>query len=229
MLYASYTSSGGIICLRSIIPLGRRSVRRGCRICVRGSSLLTVVIGDGGPRLTLPFGVPVIACRLKDRDKKRRHILNCLISAGKSVSFPVLNGLRITKLAHLRLASVVGRHLVSRSLVGSPVIAIRFLGCGISIVNRIGHPKSFGVSNSHVALLRTLDVTNSLAVCKQHSQITIVHRGSKGQVVLVRSLHSSSVFGSPYCCLRRGSVICIRPGGTGTKRDRVGRGGSIKI
>lgn len=228
-LFVSYSTPGRILCLRSVASLGRRAVSGGCRMVVRGSSLLTVLIGDGSVRLTLPFGVPMIACRVKARAATRRGLLKCLISRGKSVSFPVLNELRMRNLAHVRIARLVGRGLVRRSLVGSPVIAMRFLGFGISIVKRITHPNAFSVSNSHVALLRTLDVTNSLAVCNHHSHMTIVHRGSNGHHVLCRSLHSSSVFRSPYCCLRRGSVICMRPGGTGANRDHVGSGGSIDI
>lgn len=166
LLFTSYRSCGGIPCLRSTGIMRRATRRRGlCSTGVVPGSLLAVMISYADPRLTIPFGLAMTARGgMTVADAASRPVLRrCLMSGSKGVGFPMLNRLEMNNLAGGRT-----RRLVIRGLgpcVGrAPVIAIHVMGCGVSMLNRITHPKAFAVDGRGIGLLRTLTVTNSVAI-----------------------------------------------------------------
>ncbi len=178
--FFSYGASSGVVCFRSM-PVGDpRGVRAKLSVELRPRSRVSVIISDGSPRLTTLFGLAHMRCQTKGPSLHIKgscnRVSNCALSSGNSVSFPMLNALRVSKVAGDRITSLIGRELVTRGLIGSPIIAMRFVGLCFSMLNRIGLPKGCDVAGSHVDLLRTVDVTNSLAVCNGHSTVFIVHR-----------------------------------------------------
>lgn len=219
LLLYDYDTCGGMPCLRKSRCLGVTGIRAPlCSTRVVPGSLLAVAIGADSPSTTVPFGLAMTAPvatgdgDLADRPSLRR----CLMSGGKGVSFPILNALRVNNLAGDRTRGVVGRGL--GACVGrGPVIGMHVTGCGVSIVKRMTRPNAFAVAGRGMGVVRTLTVTKSVAMCKRHSGIGLVHRSTRnGHRIVPLGLGSTSVVMSPCCCLRRGSIICIAPGGAGT-------------
>lgn len=226
-----YRSCGGMPCLRDCRSLasgdcgrvivgriGRRSAL--CSTHVRPGSLLGVAVGAASPRTTTPFGLAVRACGGVTRSgtdaASRPTLRRCLMSGTNRVSFPIVNELRMNNLAGGTTRGLVHRRL-HPCLGRVPVIAMHVSGCGVSILNRIGDPKAFAVGGRGIGVFRTLTVTNSVAVCNVQGGIGLVHRSyGNRQGIVDLGLGRRGVLRSPCCCVRRGSVLCVTPGGAGT-------------
>ncbi len=220
VLLSSYASIGRFSCFRSVqrnsngIRVARTSV-----VHIGPRSGVCVLISNGSSHLAVPFGV-----RAADSSSSAEDI-KCIISSRKGVSFPNLNLVTIGNLAQGRVTLGVGGALVRERLMGRPVMCIRFVGFTFAMLNSINDPNHCGVRGSRVAVVRTVNVTNSLAIANGEGGVLMLHRRGKIRGDCAISVASTSrVVSSPICCLRRGSIVCIRPGGIGTGRSAVGNG-----
>lgn len=225
-LLTNYASCGGMPCVRGPRMIG--DCERSLPLCSTGvvpGSLLDVAIGADSPRTTTPFGLAMrapLGTTLAGVGAAARPALRrCLMGGGNRVSFPIVNHLGMNNLAGGRTRSLVHRRL--RPCLGrDPVIAIHVTGCGVSMLKRIGHPNAFAMKGRGMGVLRTLTVTKSVAICNIHSGIGLVHRSTgNGHRVVGLGLGGTRLIMSPCCCLHRGSVVCMAPGGAGTGGSSV--------
>ncbi len=211
---SSYGVRGRVPCFGGLRAAANAvAAMRDRRAAVGGRSVLAVAISSLSPLTTTPFGLPLISCDgPNDRAMTSKGSLRpCVISGSNCVAFPMVKGVGLTKVGGSRTVRCVGGDL--SPCLGSPVVAVRFAGCQVSVLNRMHSPNTCAVDGRRIAVLSTLTVTNSVALCKHHRGMLLVERGSgKSQRCVQFGLGGASVVSSPCFCLRRGSIVCIRPG-----------------
>lgn len=225
-----YKDAGGMTCFRGTSRIDLTTSGVLCSTGVVPGSRLAVAISAASPGTTVPFGLAISgAANVRKRLADAPALLNCLMSGGNGVRFPIMNRLRMTNLSGGRYRRLVGGGIHPCVSSGrGPVIAMEVTDCHMMIANRIGTPEMMAIPRRGVDVVRTLTSTNSLAVCNGHRGIVLVHRSTRkrGRVRCL-GLGSTGVVGSPCFCLRRGSIVCMRPGGIGTRGSTVNSTASL--
>ncbi len=232
LILVDYNDAHRITCFRGVSRISLSVDGNLCATHLVPGSRLAVAIADTSTTTARRFGLSITgALDIANKLDARRSLVACVISGSKVVAFPRLKQLCIINVSYRRLRTCLIRGLrpfFSRSV--PPVIATQLSGCHIAILNRMNDPGIIDISSRGVDILRTVTSTNSLNVCNGQGGILIVHRSTANRGARrILSLASTGVVGSPCCCIRRGSIVCIAPGGSGTHGSSVNRTAALAI
>lgn len=143
-----------------------------------------------------------------------------LVEADGKIQLPFLGRVQAQGLTRLELEDTLTSKL--SAYTKNPVVNIRFLNYGYSVLGEVNHPGFFVMNNERTTILDAIAMANDLTIYGKRDDILVIREvNGKREFGRVNVL-SKSIFKSPFFYLKTNDVVYVEP----VKSKFFSRGGA---
>lgn len=130
------------------------------------------------------------------------------------IQFPMLGKVKAAGLTKKALKDQIEGDLLSRKLLLSPIVDIRYLNYKVSILGEVARPSVLTVPNEKLTLLEALGLAGDLTIYANRNNLLLI-REEEGKKKLIRlDLTTDEIFTSPYYYLKSNDIVYVEPNKT---------------
>lgn len=219
---ASCVSSKKVIYFNNLndtTTAGLRNARTDFEAPIQKNDVLSIAIGGSNiedlPVLNSANGiVPGLASGTTSKS------LGYLVEADGKIQLPFLGKVQAAGLTRMQLEDTLTSML--KDYTKNPVVVVKFLNYGYSVLGEVGHPGRFDMDNERTTILEAIGMAGDLTSLGKRENILVI-REVNGQREFGRlNLLSKDIFKSPYFYLKTNDVVYVEP----VKSKFLTRGGT---
>jgi polysaccharide export outer membrane protein len=174
---------------------------------IQKNDLLSIAIGGSNPEdlVTLNSGSGIIPGGAAGATKGAGY----LVEADGKIQLPFLGKVQAEGLTRLQLEDTLTN--LFKDYTKNPVVNIKFLNYGYSVLGEVGRPGRFDMENERTTILDAMGLAGDLTVLGKRNNILVI-REVNGQREFGRvDLLSKDIFKSPYFYLKTNDVVYVEP------------------
>jgi polysaccharide export outer membrane protein len=132
-----------------------------------------------------------------------------LVEADGKIQLPYLGRVQAEGLTRVQLQDTLTERF--KEYTKNPVVNVRFLNYGFSVLGEVGHPGRFQMSSERTTILEALGMAGDLSDLGKRENILVI-REENGKRDFARiNLLSKDLFLSPYYYLKTNDVVYVEP------------------
>ena len=179
---------------------------------IQKTDLLAITVGGSNPQDLVSLnsgsgylpGTAAAGTNLKS--------IGYLVESDGKIQFPFLGRVQAAGLTRLQLEDTLTYRL--RDYTRDPVVNIKFLNYGYSVLGEVTHPGRFEMENERTTILDALGMANDMTIYGKRNNVLVI-REINGRREFGRiNLTARNIFKSPYFYLKTNDVIYVEPENT---------------
>jgi polysaccharide export outer membrane protein len=208
----SCVSSKKVVYLNNLddsLRAGLNNAKTNFETPIQKNDLLSIAIGGSNPMdLTiLNSGSGSIPGAISSGTSSKS--IGYLVEADGKIQIPFLGRVQAEGLTRLQLEDTLTYML--RDYTKNPVVNIKFLNYGFSVLGEVTHPGHFDMTDERTTILDAIGIAGDLTALGKRNNILVI-REVNGQREFGRlNLLSKDVFKSPYFYLKTNDVVYVEP------------------
>ena len=132
-----------------------------------------------------------------------------LVEADGKIQLPFLGRVQAEGLTRLQLEDTLTRQL--SDYTKNPVVNIKFLNYGYSVLGEVNHPGRFDMNNERTTILEAISMANDLTIFGKRNNILVIREVNGKREFGRLDLLSKNIFKSPYFYLKTNDVVYVEP------------------
>lgn len=132
-----------------------------------------------------------------------------LVEGDGKIQFPYLGRVQAAGLTRVQLEDSLENKL--KDYTKSPVVNIKFLNYGYSVLGEVSHPGRFEMENERTTILDALGMAGDLTVLAKRNDILVIREVDGKREFGRLDLLSKNIFQSPYFYLKTNDVVYVEP------------------
>jgi polysaccharide export outer membrane protein len=188
---------------------GLRSAQSIFETKIQRNDLLSIAVGGSNPEdlILLNSGSGIISGAAGGITTIKS--IGYLVEADGKIQFPFLGKVKAEGLSRLQLEDALTNML--KDYTKNPVVNIKFLNYGYSVLGEVAHPGRFEMDNERTTILEALSMANDMTIFGKRDNILVI-REINGKREFGRvDLLSKDIFKSPYFYLKTNDVVYVEP------------------
>lgn len=219
----SCVSSKEIVLLNNLSDTSKGSLdnaRTNFEAPIQKNDLLSIAIGGSNPEdLTiLNSGSGSMSGTISGGATLKS--IGYLVEADGKIQLPFLGRVQAEGLTRLQLEDTLTRML--KDYTKNPVVNIKFLNYGYSVLGEVSHPGQFEMNNERTTILEAIAMANDLTTYGKRNNVLVIREVNGKREFGRVNLLSKDIFKSPYFYLKTNDVVYVEP----VKSKFLTRGGA---
>lgn len=209
---ASCVSSKKVVYLNNLndtATAGLRNARTDFEAPIQKNDVLSIAVGGTNPDdlATLNSGSGVIPGASAGGSTSKS--IGYLVEADGKIQLPFLGKVQAEGLTRMQLQDTLANKF--KDYTKNPIVNIKFLNYGYSVLGEVGHPGRFDMENERTTILDAIGMAGDLTLLGKRENILVI-REVNGQREFGRlNLLSKDIFKSPYFYLKTNDVVYVEP------------------
>jgi polysaccharide export outer membrane protein len=186
---------------------------------IQKNDLLAIAVGGSNPEdlAALNSGSGLIPGAASGAGTKS---IGYLVEADGKIQFPFLGRVQAEGLTRLQLEDTLTHRL--KDYTKNPVVNIKFLNYGYSVLGEVGRPGRFEMDNERTTIFEALAMANDVTVLGKRDNVLVIREVDGKREFGRLNLLSKNIFKSPYFYLKTNDVVYVEP----VKSKFLTRGGA---
>ncbi len=176
---------------------------------IQKNDLLSITVGGSNPEDLIMLnsgsgylpGTAITGTPLKS--------IGYLVEADGKIQFPFLGKVKAEGLSRLQLEDTLRNML--KDYTKNPVVNIKFLNYGYSVLGEVAHPGRFEMENERITILEAIGMANDMTIFGKRNNVLIIREVSGKREFGRVDLLSKDIFKSPYFYLKTNDVVYVEP------------------
>ncbi len=176
---------------------------------IQKNDLLSIAIGGSNQEdlITLNSGSGIIPGSTAGSSSSKS--VGYLVEADGKIPFPFFGRVQAEGLTRLQLEDTLTSML--KEYTKNPVVNVKFLNYGYSILGEVSHPGRFEMNNERTTILEAMSLAGDMTLLGKRDNVLVI-REVNGQREFGRiNLLSKDIFKSPYFYLKTNDVVYVEP------------------
>ncbi|HUZ59447.1 MAG TPA: polysaccharide biosynthesis/export family protein [Hanamia sp.] len=208
---SSCVSSKKVIYLNDISDTSNGLLRRArtdFADTIQKNDLLSIAIGGSNPEdlATLNSANGSVPGSTTSTSAKS---IGYLVEADGKIQLPFLGRVQAQGLTRLELEDTLTSKL--SAYTKNPVVNIKFLNYGYSVLGEVNHPGFFEMNNERTTILDAIAMANDLTIYGKRNDILVIREVNGKREFGRVNLLSKNIFKSPFFYLKTNDVVYVEP------------------
>jgi polysaccharide export outer membrane protein len=132
-----------------------------------------------------------------------------LVESDGKIQLPFLGKVQAEGVTRLQLENTLTSRF--RDYTKNPVVNIKFLNYGYSVLGEVAHPGRFEMDNERTTILEALSMANDMTIFGKRDNVLIIREVNGKREFGRLNLLSKNIFKSPYFYLKTNDVVYVEP------------------
>ncbi len=137
-----------------------------------------------------------------------------LVNSLDSIKFPVLGSILAGGLTKEQLETEITDSLVTKKLLVSPLVTVRFLNFRVTVLGEVARPSTINVANERISILEALGLAGDLTIFAKRDNVLLIREQGDAKIIRRLNLNSSDLLSSPYYYLKTNDIVYVEPNRT---------------
>jgi polysaccharide export outer membrane protein len=173
---------------------------------IQKNDLLSIAVGGSNPEdlVTLNSGSGIITGGAANTKG-----VGYLVEGDGKIQFPFLGRVQAEGLTRLQLEDTLTSLL--KDYTKNPVVNIKFMNYGYSVLGEVGHPGRFEMDNERTTILDAIGMAGDMGIMGKRENILVIREVNGKREFGRVDLLSKDIFKSPYFYLKTNDVVYVEP------------------
>lgn len=180
---------------------------------IQKSDILSITVTSPNPEATAMFNAPNMALPSSTQAQAGNFApaAGYLVDQDGFIEFPGLGKVAAVNLTKQQLKNEIANQLVSKGLLKSPIVTVRYLNYRVTVLGEVARPTVVTVPNEKISILEAIGLAGDLTIYGKRENVLLI-REEKGTKIIKRiNLNSSDIISSPYYYLKSNDVVYVEP------------------
>jgi len=132
-----------------------------------------------------------------------------LVESDGKIQIPFLGRVQAEGLTRLQLEDTLTHMLLAQTK--DPVVNVRFLNYGFSVLGEVGHPGRFQMTTERITILEALGMAGDINDLGKRENVLVIREENGKRDFARLNLLSKDIFLSPYYYLKTNDVVYVEP------------------
>jgi|SRR6185312_1201906 len=132
-----------------------------------------------------------------------------LVEADGKIELPFLGKVQAAGLTRMQLEDTLTS--MFKDYTKNPVVVIKFLNYGYSVLGEVGHPGRFEMDNERTTVLEAIGMAGDLTLLGKRENILVIREVNGRREFGRINLLSKDIFKSPYFYIKTNDVVYVEP------------------
>ncbi len=198
--------------------------KAGLEPIIQSNDLLSIVVSSVNPEAAEIFNSSRNSnAQSSTNAGNTTRVSGYLVDQDGYINFPILGQIKAAGISKKELREEITGQLVSKKLLLSPIVEIRYLNYKVSILGEVKNPSVLNVPSEKISLLEALGMAGDITIYGRRDNVTLIREENGVKKIIKLNLTTNEIFNSPYYYLQSNDIIYVQPNGakvassTGTK------------
>ncbi len=134
-----------------------------------------------------------------------------LVNPDGTIQLPVLGYVTAGGLTKKQLKDNITSLILSKKLLVSPLVEIRFLNYEVTVLGEVGKPTVITVPNEKISMLKAIGLAGDLTIYGKRENVLLIREENGQKKIRHINLNSRNFFNSPFYYLQPNDVVYVAP------------------
>ncbi|MBS5797748.1 MAG: polysaccharide biosynthesis/export family protein [Dysgonomonas mossii] len=157
------------------------------------NDIITITVNSNIPGAATDFNLPMVPTNLSSviqttatSSSTAGSLQNYLVDKDGKINFPILGELSIAGMTSKEAQNYIGSLIYPRYIAEKPVINVRFVNFGVSVLGEVARPGVYTTPNGQMTILDALAAAGDMTIYGRRNNVLLLRIQENGEIAMYR-------------------------------------------
>ena len=205
---------------------------------IKKGDLLTITVNSLTPELAKPFNLSLVPTTEMGEYSQTNAtamtsgsggLQNYLVDNKGFINFPLIGKISVEGITKVALSEKIKSLIYPRYITEEPIITIRYVDFGISVLGEVARPGTFKINNESCTILEAIALAGDLTISGKRDNVLLIRQAGNLRESIRLDLRDKNLINSPYYFLQQDDVLYVQPNDVKARSSKIGTAESLSL